>query len=150
MPIIRQRIQTTLPVDDAFAFVADFANAARWDPGTVTSERVDAGPVGEGARYQLGVRMAGRTAPMEYRITRFDAPRRVVLHGAGSGVSAVDDIHFAGSPTGTTIDYTADIRLTGLLRLVQPFAGRAFAAIGRDAAAGMDKALAELAANKRP
>ena len=150
MPIIRQRIQTTLPVDDAFSFVADFANSAIWDPGTVTSKRIDAGPVGEGARYQLGVKIGGRTAPMEYRITTFDPPRRVVLRGEGSNVTAVDDIRFEGSPTGTTIDYTADIRLTGLLRLVQPFAGRAFAAIGRDAAAGMEKTLAELAANRQP
>ena len=39
------------------------------------------------------------------------------------------------------IDYTADIRLGGVLRLVQPFLGRAFAKLGRDALAGMQRAL---------
>lgn len=145
MPILRQQIQTSLPADQAFAFVADFANAPIWDPGTATSERLDDGPVGEGARYRLGVRMAGRVAPMEYRITTFEPPRRVVLRGAGSGVSAIDDIHFRQTPSGTVIDYTADIRLVGLLRLLQPFLGRAFANIGRDAAAGMERALGEMA-----
>ena len=78
-------IDTRLPVDEAFAFVADFANAARWDPGVATSTRLDAGPVGVGSRYRLGIRMGGRVAPMEYRITTFEPSRRVVLVGSGIG-----------------------------------------------------------------
>ena len=54
----------------------------------------------------------------------------VLLVGTGSGVSAVDDIRFEPLGGGTRIDYTADIRLGGLLRLVQPFLGRAFATLG--------------------
>lgn len=150
MTVLRERIETTLPIDDAFAFVADFANTPRWDPGTATAERLDAGPVEVGARYLLGVRMAGRVAPMEYRIVTFEPPHRVVLRGEGSGVSATDDIRFQETPAGTAVDYTADIRLEGLLRLVQPFAGRAFTAIGRNAAAGMRRALADLAGGGRP
>jgi len=121
--------------------VADFANAMHWDPGVATSERIDAGPVGVGARYRLGVRLGGRVASMEYRITVFEPSRRVVLAGAGSGVSAIDEIRFSPSGTGTRIDYTADIRLGGLLRLAQPFLGGQFARIGREALAGMQQAL---------
>ena len=123
MTRLQEQIETTLPIDDVFAFIADFANSMAWDPGTATSERMDAGPVGVGARYRLGVRMRGRVVPMEYRITAFEPPRRVVLHGSGSGISAVD------------------IRLGGLMRLVQPFLGRAFAKIAHDALDGMRRAL---------
>jgi carbon monoxide dehydrogenase subunit G len=141
MTTINERIETALPLEPAFAYVADFANAATWDPGTVTSERIDAGPVGVGARYRLGVRIGGRVAPMEYRISVFEPPHRVVLVGSGSGVSAEDDIRFDTSGTGTRIDYRADIRLGGVLRFVQPFLGGAFAKIGREAAAGMRSTL---------
>lgn len=141
MTILRERIDTTLPLDEAFAFIADFANAERWDPGVVTSERIGSGPLGVGARYRLGVRMGGRVAPMEYEITTFEPSRRVVLTGAGSGVAAIDDIRFEATPSGTRIDYLADIRLRGLLRLVAPFAGGAFARIARDARDGMQRAL---------
>jgi hypothetical protein len=72
-----------------------------------------------------------------------------VLVGSGSGVSAVDDIRFGSVGTGTRIDYTADIRLTGLLRIVQPLLGGAFANIGRRAAEGMRRVLAERAARMR-
>ena len=78
---------------------------------------------------------------MEYRITDYDRPNQVVLTGSGSNVDAVDDIRFERTPAGTVIDYTADIRLVGLLRLVQPFLGGAFERIGREAAAGMEATL---------
>jgi carbon monoxide dehydrogenase subunit G len=145
MPRLHEIIETRLPAEDAFAFVADFANAQHWDPGVATSERIDPGPVGLGARYRLGVRMRGKVAPMEYRITTWEPSTRVVLTGEGSSVSAVDEIRFEPIPTGTRIDYTADIHLTGWMRLAEPFAGGAFEKIAKDALGGMQKALEERA-----
>jgi carbon monoxide dehydrogenase subunit G len=145
MTKLHERIQTTLSIDETFAFIADFANSSQWDPGVATSERIDAGPVGLGARYQLGVRLAGRVAPMEYRITTFEPPTRVILTGEGSNVSAVDEIRFEATPAGTTVDYTADIRLGGWMRLIQPFVGGAFQKIAKDALGGMQRALDERA-----
>jgi carbon monoxide dehydrogenase subunit G len=142
---LNERIDTTLPIEAVFDYVADFANSEEWDPGVETAERLDEGPVGVGSRYRLGVQLGGRVAPMEYRVTEFDPPRRVVLVGEGSGVSAVDDIRFEPAGTGTRIDYTADIRLGGLLRLAQPFLGGAFANVARKAADGMRRTLAERA-----
>ena len=86
MTTLRERIETPLPIDETFAYVADFANSQDWDPGVATAERLDTGPVGVGSRYRLGVRMGGRVAPMEYRISVFEPPTRVVLTGEGSGV----------------------------------------------------------------
>jgi carbon monoxide dehydrogenase subunit G len=144
--ILQVQIDTSLPLDQAFAFVADFANAERWDPGVATSERTNDGPVGVGARYRLGVRLRGKVAPMDYEITEFEPSRRVVLTGSGSGVEAVDDIRFQATATGTRIEYTADIRLVGLMRLAAPFAGGAFAKVARDAGDGMQRTLDQLAA----
>ena len=146
MTMLREQIETSLSIDEAFAFVADFANASRWDPGVATSDRIDDGPVRVGARYRLGVRMGGRVAPMEYEITAYEPSRRVVLTGSGSGVAAVDDISFEATTSGTRIDYTADIRLRGLMRLAAPFAGGSFARIARQARDGMQRALDERAA----
>jgi dehydrogenase/reductase SDR family member 12 len=141
MTTLHETIATPLPIDEAFAFVADFANAQDWDPGVATSERIDDGPVGLGAAYRLGVRMRGRVAPMEYRITTYEPTSRVVLTGDGSNVHAVDDIRFTQTPAGTTIDYTADIRLGGWMRLIEPFVGGAFDKIAKDALGGMQQAL---------
>ncbi len=141
MTRLREQIITPLALDETFAFVADFANAMHWDPGVATSERLDEGPLRVGARYRLGIRMRGRIAPMEYRVSVLDPRRRVVLLGEGSGVSAVDDIRFEQAGEGTRIDYTADIRLSGIARLAQPLLGGAFAKVARDALEGMQRAL---------
>lgn len=137
MTRLDRRIETRLGIDDAFAFIADFGNAMHWDPGVASSEAVTPGPAGPGSRYRLGVRLGSRVAPMEYAITAFDAPRRVFLAGEGSGVTATDDIRFTPSGTGTVIDYSADIRLGGLLRLAQPFLGGRFRKLADDAIGGM-------------
>lgn len=146
MAILREQITTSMPLDEAFAFVGDFANAAAWDPGVASAARTNPGPVGVGARYRLLVRMGGRLAPMDYEVTAFEPGALVVLHGSGSGVDAVDEIRFRALPGGTRIDYTADIRLRGLLRLATPFAGGAFRRIARDARDGMQRALDQRAA----
>jgi carbon monoxide dehydrogenase subunit G len=149
MAVLNEKIETTLALGDAFAFVADFANSQDWDPGVQTSERVNPGPVAIGARYRLGVRMGGRVSQMEYVVTTFEPLRRVVLTGSGSGVEAIDDIRFEATPQGTRIDYTADIRLRGLMRLAAPFAGGALARIARDARDGMQRALDQRALDQR-
>ncbi len=148
MTRIHERIATSLPIEATFDYVADFANSEQWDPGTTSSRRLDDGPLGPGARYGLTVRMGGRVAPMEYHIRDFDRPRRVVLVGSGSNVKAVDEIRFERAGDGTVVYYTADISLGGLLRLAEPFLGGSFEKIGRDAAAGMDAALEDLAARR--
>ncbi len=145
MTTLRERIETSLPVDDAFAFVADFANAQRWDPGVASSVRTNPGPVAVGARYRLGVRLGSRVVPMDYEVTAFEPSRRVVLAGRGSGIEAVDEIEFTAAAGGTRIDYTADIRLVGLLRIVGPFAGSALAGVARRARDGMRVELDQLA-----
>jgi len=144
MPVLHERLRTNLPIERAFDFVADFANASAWDPGTATAERIDGGPVDAGARYRLGVRMGGSIRPMEYVITAYDRPRRVVLAGEGSGVSATDTITFEPDAEGTRVDYTADIRLRGLLRLVAPIAGGQFAKLGSQARDGMQRTLDQM------
>lgn len=141
MTTLHERVETTLPIEDVFDYVADFANSMEWDPGVATAERLGDGPVGLGSRFRLGVRLGPRVAPMEYRISAFEPPTRVVLVGSGSGVSAVDEIRLARIATGTGLDYTADIRLGGILRLIQPFLGATFAAIGRNASDGMQRTL---------
>ncbi|CAN5642913.1 hypothetical protein BH24CHL9_BH24CHL9_05180 [soil metagenome] len=147
MPKLVESIQTPLSPEAAFAYVSDFAQQSEWDPNTVSSRRRDEGPIGPGSRFTLEVRMGGRVTPMEYRITEYEAPRRVVLVGKGSGVWSEDEINFTGDPGGTRVDHVATIRLSGLLGLVQPLLGRALRSIARAAAEGMKRELDRRAAS---
>ncbi len=150
MAVLREQIVTSLGVDEAFRFVSDFANSMHWDPGVATSEAIDDGPVRVGSRYRVGIRRGDRVTPMEYRVTRLEPTTLVVLEGSSSSVQALDEIGFAPTPDGgTVIDYTATLHLRGLMRLLEPFAGRAFAKIGRDAREGMQRTLDRMAGESR-
>jgi hypothetical protein len=142
-------VETRLALEPAFEFISDFSNSDKWDPGTAWAEGVDKQPPRVGSAYRLGVRMGGRVAPMEYRITVLEPNARVVLKGEGSNVEATDEISFSATPGGTRIDYRADIRLTGWLRLAAPFADGAFAKIAREAREGMRSTLDAMADEAR-
>jgi hypothetical protein len=49
--------ETTLniskPLDETFAFVSDFRNAAVWDPRTYSVDKTTDGPIGVGTRFML-------------------------------------------------------------------------------------------------
>lgn len=148
MTRLNERIETSLPIEEAFAYLADFANSEEWDPGVASSTRVDDGDLAVGARYRLGIRRGDRVTPMEYRITVLEPPTRVVLVGEGSGVTAVDDIRFEprADGQGSVVDYTADIRLQGIRRIAEPFLGGMFRSIAQDAADGIERTLEQRAA----
>jgi carbon monoxide dehydrogenase subunit G len=65
-----------------------------------------------------------------------------VLRGSGATVTAIDDIRFEPTASGTRIRYLADIRLKGLLRLFEPLLARRLRETGRAAMDGMQRALA--------
>lgn len=141
MVTLRHELEVARPLDEVFAFIGDFSNTSAWDPGVADARALTDGPIAVGSRYALTVRFGDRKLPMIYEVTRFDPPRLVTLHGSGSTVDAVDDIRFTQTPVGTRIDYVADLRLKGVLRLAEPLVRGRLRKVGVDAMAGMERAL---------
>jgi dehydrogenase/reductase SDR family protein 12 len=141
MVLLEQELEVSRSLDETFAFVGDFANTKRWDPGVAQAEKVTDGPIGVGTRYRLRVLFNGRELPMTYEVTAWDPPNHVVLKGEGSTVRATDEIRFEAIGTGTRISYRADVRLRGPLALAEPLFRRRFEETGKKAMAGMKAAL---------
>ena len=49
----RTSIQVAAPLTEAFAYVADFGNAAEWDPGLKESRRLDEGALRVGSSFHI-------------------------------------------------------------------------------------------------
>lgn len=140
---LHEVIEVDRPQGEVFAYVADFANAAEWDPGVVESERLDEGPVGVGARYRVAVKMGPAKPNMTYEVTEYQPDTKVVLHGKGAGLDAIDSIEFAATDTGgTRIDYRADFTLPVFVRPFESLLRKSFEQVGRKALAGLAKTLA--------
>ena len=142
MACYRATIQSKKSPDEAFEYLADFAHAREWDPGVVEGENLTGQPIGPDSRFRLVARFLGLQVPLEYRISIFEPPRRVVFQADQDAVRSTDEIRVVPVGAGTSVTYDADLRLKGPLgRLMDPLLGLAFRRIGDRAAVGLGKAL---------
>lgn len=148
MPVLRETIETDLPVEAAFDYVANFEQLAEWDPGATASTKLDDGPAGVGTRYDVRLQYGTSQQQMTYTITQWAPPNIVVLEGDGKRTHAVDRITFRRAGDRTVVEYEADITLKGVMRFASPFLGRVFDRIGKGAVDGMKRRLDELAAQR--
>lgn len=135
-------VESTKSPEEAFDYLAEFSNAREWDPGIVEAANLTTDPVGPGSRFRLVSQFLGRRVPLEYRITEFDRPTRVVLAADEASIRSTDEIRFVASDGGSRVTYEADLRLkVPFAALLDPLLAVAFRRIGARAAAGLREAL---------
>ena len=134
-------IPSALPQVEAFAYMADFANARLWDPSVSEARRVDEAPLGLGSAFDLVARFAGRDVPLRYEIVVYDPPRRVVLEARRPGFVSRDTITVEHAGDGSIVDYDATLAFGGLGRLLDPVMQRVFDRVGARATIGLRTAL---------
>ncbi len=123
-------ITSVWDLDEAFGFMADFSNAAEWDPGVTRARRVGTGEVGLGSEFDLTVPVAGRDKILRYRITEFEPGRRVTFNSTTSMLRSVDTLSFEARPAGCEMTYDADLQLTGVAAIANPLLALTFRKIG--------------------
>lgn len=133
-------IESTLPADQAFAYMADFSNAREWDPSVTNASRANEG-VGLGSSFDLVVSFAGRKLPMRYETVAYESPRRVVLESKKPTFVSRDTITVTSTPNGSTVHYDALLAFSGAARMFDPVMQLLFNRTGNKAAAGMRAAL---------
>lgn len=153
MPRYRSSIVVPNRVSDAFAFVTDFRNAARWDPRVAGAAKLTEGPVRPGTRFVLASRLLAKEIELPYEVLELEPDRRVVLAGRTRLLSYRDEITFepasGGAAEGTRLTYDAALSLRGLLAVANPLLALGFDRIGDDAVAGIGRALAAEEARRR-
>lgn len=138
---VAKDIQVAVSQDEAFAYVADFAKAADWDPGIAEGRKVSDGPVRAGTEFEIVALFRDKRQPFGYRVTTFEPSRRLVLVGESEKARSVDEITFEPSGNGTRIRYVADIRLKGVARVAEPLLARTMNRMADDALAGLKSVL---------
>jgi Polyketide cyclase / dehydrase and lipid transport len=134
-------IRSKLAPPEAFAYMADFANARFWDPSVSEAQRDGDGPLGIGSTFQLVARFAGRNVALTYTIVTFEPSERVVLE-ARRGFVSRDTITVEGAGDGgAVVHYDALLSFSGIGRLFDPLMQLVFNRVGAKAAAGIETAL---------
>jgi hypothetical protein len=142
MPHNVDTVSSAMDPADLFDYMAEFSNAAEWDPGTVSARRLGDGPVGLGSRFELIVRFAGRESPFVYEITEYERPRRVVLVAETGAARVTDTMSIAaGSGGGSVLTYDARLELKGARRLFSPLMSVLFGRVFADGRRGLEETI---------
>ena len=134
-------VQSHRPAAETFAYLATFSNAAEWDPGVLTGEQLDPGPVRPGTRFRLVVPFLGLRMPLTYHVTSYQPDHEVVLAATSGLLHATDKIVVTSGANGSAVSYEAEVRLRGLLHLLDPLLRPGFRAVADRAAGGLAQAL---------
>jgi carbon monoxide dehydrogenase subunit G len=142
LPRYFDAIDLPVPVETAFDCVADFGRTSEWDPGVVQAERLTEGEVRRGSRFRVLVSFLGRRIPLEYSITEFERPTRIVLNGGDSSLRSVDEITFTSRPGGSRVTYEARLAHVNIRRVADPMLELLLQRIGSMAMRGLRERLA--------
>ncbi|MET8553936.1 SRPBCC family protein [Streptomyces sp. NPDC004959] len=130
------------PRAKVMAYLADFAHALDWDPGTVSCARLDEGTVGEGARWHNVTEFRGRRTELTYRLDTY-TPDRLVFSGVSRTARTTEDLTFTPGAGSTLITYLATIRFKGLRALASPVLRRELERLGDEITTTMPRAVAQ-------
>lgn len=109
-----------------FEALTNLDAAGQWMPNFVRIEKLTPGPVGSGSEWRETRKMFGKEATEHFRVTRFERPSRIDLLIDGSkGTSKRGEYAFVfeilPERTGSTVELTGDIRMSGIWGLFAQF-----------------------------
>src|SRR6516164_7558878 len=108
-------------VDEVFAVVVDGASWADLCPTVGASRRLDAGPIGNGARFEWKLRGAGKVV-QEFQEFEPNTRVRFVTHAKPMKGGHLFCFSFQGE--GTRIDHEVEVRPKGVFILFAPMMAR--------------------------
>lgn len=109
------------PVEDVFAFLADFQNIPKWNYAIVETTKVSPGPVGVGTTYQQTRSVPSRSEE-GFEVTVFEPARRLEVQGKIGPFRARIGYLLEPSGGGTRLRNAVDLQSSGPLKLVAPLA----------------------------
>lgn len=136
-------VRTSMPPNEAFAYMADLTNLAEWDPGIDQVVQVEGDGAGPGAAFDVAVKLPGRTMTLRYDTVDFDDDATTMTAFAENALlTSEDTITVEPDGDGSIVTYDAELKLKGVLGLSDPLVRLTFNQIGDRAAAGLVEALA--------
>lgn len=119
------------PPETVVPYLAEFANAEEWDPGTVRCVRTDSGPVAIGSSWQNTSKIAGVSTELVYTLEKL-TDELVVLVGQNDTATSTETIEVRPRATGSQITYTNEVLFNGAAKLAAPLAKIIFEKLGDD------------------
>ncbi|WP_181770653.1 SRPBCC family protein [Amycolatopsis pittospori] len=143
---VTRRFTVATSPDAVVDYLRDFSRAVDWDPGTMSCERIDAGPLAVGAKWHNVSKISGIRTELTYELTRLE-PGRIVFVGTNDTATSTDDITITAGerPSTTELTYHATIEFSGAAKLASPIAKVVFEKVGNDTEKSLTRILGDVA-----
>lgn len=111
MAVYSTSIRTSIPLDEAFAYMADLRNLEHWDPGVQEVTQVDGDGARPGSSFDVVVDTPGGGLTLRYHTTYFDPPRKAVVEARSRLFTSIDQIEVEVDGKSTVVTYSATHRI---------------------------------------
>ena len=102
MSTVSRTFSVDAPPEIVVPFLADFAHAEQWDPGTVRCVHTNDGPVTVGSSWHNTSKVAGISTELTYTLEQL-TDDRIVLVGRNDTATSTETIEITRSGTGSSI-----------------------------------------------
>jgi dehydrogenase/reductase SDR family protein 12 len=131
-------IEVTRKLHEAFAYVSEFSRIEQWDPAVAKASKLSNGKPAVGSRYQIDMK-AGFT--LYYEMIEFEANKRLLMTVDSKLFTAVEEIVFTTTDTGTKVRYIANFSFPAPVAMISRLNPAIMDWVGNTALEGLRKAL---------
>ena len=141
MITLHEKIEVNRPIEEVFAYVADFRTSQEWDSTVISASKLSSGPIGSGTRFEVICRQPLGSFTFGYTLTHHEPGRLLKLQGKGRFFDVHDEIRFAETATGTHIDYRATFIFKAYLARLAALFKKGLQQMGYASVQGLRRAL---------
>jgi len=136
-------IPSSLTPQEAFAYMADLHNFAKWDKGVVKVVQVKGSGAGLGTIFDVTVKgFRKSTSTLRYTTTEYDEFSNILVRGVNTFFTSVDRVTIIKTDTGCAVIYDATLTANWIIAGMNLILGKVFNKIGDIAISGLRKVLA--------
>jgi uncharacterized membrane protein len=124
--VIKLRLTTVVnqPLEVVFAYLSDFMNLPEYEPWVEKVEATSAGPVGVGSTWHHVRRQGRRRLEAPIEIVEWEPNRKLAIRSGAGAFNVFTTQDFEQNGDATRVTETLEMRVSGLLRLMEPLMWR--------------------------
>ena len=112
------------PVEDVFAYIADFDNVSQWAGPVTEAKKTSEGPVGVGSTFSQFTNFLGRRAESTIEVTEYVPHSRVSQKSISGPIMQEQSFLMEAVEEGTKVTLVGEVDTTGFFKLAEPVVSR--------------------------
>jgi uncharacterized membrane protein len=118
---VEESIVINRPIEEVFAFVANFENHPKWETNFQKVKLLASIPTGVGTTYQCELKLPGQTATSKFEISEYEVNKKIAFEAEAAGPAKPNgSFLFEPAAGGTKITLVPRPEFRGILKLLEP------------------------------